>query len=127
MERGRLRLAQAETPVEAADAVVARAVLAAGIEGAQEGVILERVLVAGDHEVRVKIDDTGFVGNTVFGVDRGHRIARRDLAGQLEPERRIDDRPGIDKGLERGLLDRAAELPQVAALEEERPFLLVIK
>jgi hypothetical protein len=98
--------------------------LAPRVEGADVGIVLQRMPVAGDGEIRVHAD--GVPGQVVPGVDSGHGVARTDLAGQPEAVDRVDNRPRVHEGLERRVLDHAAELPEVLALEEERSFLLVV-
>ena len=67
------------------------------------------------------------VGLVVPGEDRGDRVRHAELSAQLEPVARVDDRPGVGHGDERGVLGVSGELEDLVALEEEGALLRVVQ
>ena len=117
----RVRVAQAEVAVEPGHLVRAVREFAAGDDGADVRLRIQVVAHAADERLRrLPQPALGHVvrvaGRLVVGVHHPDgRVA--GLAGQLRPVARIDDGPRVHQ------VDRAAELEDLGALQEERPQL----
>jgi len=117
--------ADPDIAVRPGDGVVSGPLETAGEDSSDEAVSAQGMFVPGDRDVGIAFRRSR--RQLVQGVDRSDRIPRADLAVELEPEKRVDNRPGVNGRIERIPLLGCRQSELFPPLQKEGAFLRVEK